>query len=72
MGERADKRPSKLRYLLLGAPFVAMLAVPTYNRIDPQIAGVPFFYWYQLLWIVIGALLLALVWRSERARNSAS
>jgi Protein of unknown function (DUF3311) len=32
--------------------------VPYYNRIEPQLAGIPFFYWYQLLWIVLGAVLL--------------
>jgi hypothetical protein len=25
-------------------------------------AGIPFFYWYQLLWVVIGALLTAVVY----------
>ncbi|HVZ91859.1 MAG TPA: DUF3311 domain-containing protein [Rhizomicrobium sp.] len=72
MEERTDKRPSRFRYALLAAPFVAMLAVPSYNRIDPQLAGVPFFYWYQLLWIGLGALLLALVRRAERRRNDPS
>jgi hypothetical protein len=26
---------------------------------------VPFFYWYQLLWIVLGAAIIALVYRLE-------
>jgi len=47
-----------LSYLLLFIPYVAMMWVPTYNRIEPQLEGIPFFYWYQLLWIVLGAVLL--------------
>ena len=38
-----------------------MLWVPFYNRVAPQWNGVPFFYRYQLLWVVIGAVLTAAV-----------
>jgi hypothetical protein len=31
------------------------------NREAPSWAGVPFFYWYQLLWVIIGAMLTAIV-----------
>lgn len=54
-----------LRWLLL-APFVALLDVGSYNRIEPALAGIPFFYWYQLLWILIAAALIFLVYRRER------
>ena len=64
------RRPSPLWYLLLVAPFVAMFWVPSYNRIEPAWGGVPFFYWYQLLWIPIGAGLTLIVYfatqRSDR------
>jgi Protein of unknown function (DUF3311) len=49
-------------YLLLLIPFVATLWVPFYNSVEPEIFGVPFFYWYQFLWIAIGAALTALVY----------
>ena len=52
-------------HLLLLIPFAAMMWVPFYNRALPAIAGIPFFYWYQLLWIPLGALLLLLVYRIE-------
>ncbi len=55
---------SRLRWLLL-APFAAMLDVGSYNRIRPALAGIPFFYWYQLLWILIAAALIFLVYRRE-------
>ena len=53
------------RYLLLLIPYVAMMWVPSYNRIEPQIEGIPFFYWYQLAWIVLGAAILLPIYLSE-------
>jgi len=48
-------------YLLLVLPFVGTLIPPIYNRIEPTLFGLPFFYWYQLLWVVITSLLLGIV-----------
>lgn len=36
--------------------------VPLYNRVEPTFAGFPFFYWFQLLTIIIGAALAALAY----------
>jgi hypothetical protein len=52
--------------LLLILPYVAMLWVSSYNSVEPMIAGIPFFYWYQLLWVLIGAALIAFVYAVER------
>jgi len=52
--------------LLLIVPFVAMLWVSSYNSVEPMVAGIPFFYWYQLLWILIAAGLIAIVYQVER------
>jgi len=52
--------------LLLAVPFIAMLWVSSYNSAEPMIAGIPFFYWYQLLWILIAAALIAIVYALER------
>jgi Protein of unknown function (DUF3311) len=52
--------------LLLVLPFIAMLWVSSYNSTEPMLAGIPFFYWYQLLWILIGAALVAFVYAVER------
>ena len=57
-----------LCFALLLLPYIAMLWVPYYNRAAPEIAGIPFFYWYQLVWIPLGSLLLLLVYRAHRAR----
>ncbi len=49
-------------YVLLAAPFVALLWVPFYASVAPQILGVPFFYWYQFLWVIISGILTAIVY----------
>ena len=53
-----------VRALLL-IPFAATLAVPLYDRIEPTIGGVPFFYWYQLLWVVLTAAIVGVVFLIE-------
>ncbi len=55
-------RPSRLWYLLLLLPFIAMLWVSSYNRVEPEWGGVPFFYWYQLVWIPVAAGLTLIVY----------
>ncbi len=49
-------------YLLLLVPYIASLWVPFYNTAEPSFIGMPFFYWYQLLWILLGAGLTAIVY----------
>lgn len=45
------------------APTVAVIAVPTYNSATPKLGGFPFFYWYQLIWVLLtGALMVAAYW----------
>lgn len=43
--------------VLLLVTAVALLAVPTYAHLTPSLGGIPFFYWYTLLWLVLNALL---------------
>ncbi|MEU2928685.1 DUF3311 domain-containing protein [Streptomyces sp. NPDC007251] len=43
--------------LCLVAPFVAMLWVGSYAKTDPAFIGIPFFYWYQMLWVLISTAL---------------
>jgi hypothetical protein len=49
-------------YLLFVVQCVAVLWPPFYNRIEPTLGGLPFFYWYQLGWVVLGAILTAIVY----------
>jgi len=53
-------------YLLLLVQFVAVLWPPFYNTAAPDWHGVPFFYWYQLLWVLVGAGLTAAVYFATR------
>ncbi|QHC25520.1 DUF3311 domain-containing protein [Streptomyces sp. GS7] len=59
--------------LCLLAPFVAMLWVSSYARIEPTLIGIPFFYWYQMAWVLISTALTTiaykLVQREQRARK---
>jgi Protein of unknown function (DUF3311) len=61
------KKRSRFRpiHLLLLIPYIAVLWVPFYNRITPTLAGIPFFYWYQMLWIVLGAAVLLPIYLAE-------
>ncbi len=49
-------------YLLLVIQFIAVLWPAFYNKAEPALIGMPFFYWYQLLWVIIGAVLTAIVY----------
>ena len=71
MDKPAKKSRFRASYLLLLLPYVAMLWVPSYNRIAPELAGIPFFYWYQLLWIPLGALILLPAWLADSRDSDA-
>lgn len=67
MPSETPKR-GRLRYvprLLLLVPMLAVLWVPSYNAIEPKLANIPFFYWYQIAWILIGAALVLVVYLIE-------
>jgi hypothetical protein len=49
-------------YLLFVVQFVVALWPPFYNKAEPYLAGIPFFYWFQLLWVLICAVLTAVVY----------
>jgi hypothetical protein len=59
--------------ILLALPIAALLWVPLYARKDPELWGFPFFYWYQMLWVIVcgvctgGAYLLV---QRDRSRSS--
>jgi hypothetical protein len=57
----------------LVVPFVALLWVNLYSRVTPRFIGIPFFYWYQMLWVPLAAALTytayRLMRREERSRG---
>ena len=48
-------------YVLLILPFVGTLIPALYNHPRPTLFGLPFFYWYQLAWVVMTPALLGIV-----------
>jgi hypothetical protein len=56
-------------YLLFVVQFLAIVWPPFYNKVEPTWVGIPFFYWYQLLWVVIGAILTAIVYFATDAQH---
>ncbi len=61
--ERSDRSPWNWLLLL---PLLATLIPPLYNRHDPELFGIPFFYWYQLAAIGIGVTCTIVVYRATR------
>ena len=54
---------------LLVLPFVGVLIPAFYNKKDPELGGVPFFYWYQMLWIFISVAVTVIVYRATRGER---
>lgn len=61
--------------ICLIAPFAAMLWVGSYAKTDPAFIGIPFFYWYQMAWVLISTVLTMIAYklwqRDQRARSAA-
>jgi len=71
----AEARPARTRTrtstwiviaVLLAASLVGTLWVPFYNHTSPTLGGFPFFYWYQLMWVPIVAILSAAAYLLSR------
>jgi hypothetical protein len=76
-GERAGPpgpRETRWTWLLL-IPLAGTLIPPIYNTHDPELFGIPFFYWYQMAWVVISTALTMTAYqlwqRDQRARKAA-
>jgi hypothetical protein len=55
-------------YWLLAVPLIGTLIPPTYNARTPELFGIPFFYWPQLVWIQISVSCTAVTYRMTRGR----
>ena len=68
MSKKKAARASWLRFwprLLFLIPVAVVLWVTFYNRIEPELGGIPFFYWYQLAWVLIAACIVLGVYLIE-------
>jgi cytochrome c biogenesis factor len=61
--------------LILLIATVLPLVVPLYARSSPELAGIPFFYWYQMLLVPMTSFLIwiayLVVGREDRRRRAA-
>jgi len=48
---------------------VIPLLTPLYNRVSPQLGGLPFFYWVQMAFVVMGASVTGIVQLATRKRR---
>jgi len=49
-------------YLLFVLQVIGVIWPPFYNMAEPSFIGLPFFYWYQLGFVIVGAVLTAIVY----------
>ncbi|MDQ0755674.1 DUF3311 domain-containing protein [Arthrobacter sp. B3I4] len=67
--------PYVISGILLLVAIVVPLFVPAYSFDEPRLAGIPFFYWYQMAWIPVTAALVGisywLVTKEDRRRRDA-
>ena len=52
-----------LASVLLAIPVIGLLSVGSYAKVEPTLAGFPFFIWYQFLWVFLCA---ACTWAAYR------
>lgn len=65
----ARRGPYVTAGILIAIGIVFPLIVPLYARAEPALFGIPFFYWYQMLWVFIDAVLLFICYRIVTAED---
>lgn len=70
MTRPTDNRPRYQWLILLLLPFIGLLWVPAYNRVDPMVWGIPFFFWCQFLWVLLSAAITAIVYVKAEPRRA--
>jgi hypothetical protein len=69
-GPRARaRRRSRWQWLILVAVVIPLLT-PLYNRLQPRLFGLPFFYWSQMAFIGLAACVTAVVYQATKRRGS--
>lgn len=59
----ASARPHRRwAFFLFALPIAAVVVSAVYNRIHPELAGIPFFVWYQFTAVVFGAAVTGVVY----------
>ena len=69
-GERPTRRLNLNPWnWLLVLPLLGSLVPPIYNKREATLFEIPFFYWYQLLWIGISMVVTVIVYRTTRGER---
>lgn len=72
-GAPPSRVPLIIASICLAIAIVVPLLVGTYTRIEPDLAGIPFFYWYQFVLVIVAVILTSTAYRFvlkyERARR---
>jgi Protein of unknown function (DUF3311) len=55
---------------LLAVAVVVPLLTPLYNRVQPRLFGLPFFYWSQMAFIGLAACVTMAVYQATKRRGS--
>ncbi len=63
-------------YALLVGECLVILIPSIYGRATPKLFGLPFFYWFQLLWIIVGMFVTGIAYllieRADRVSRRAA
>jgi len=62
----ARRRRGRWALALLVIPFVGLLVPGWYAHAEPRLSGIPFFIWYQFLWVFLGVLVTGTVYALNR------
>lgn len=60
------RRRFRARWILLLLPYAALCFPQLYARATPTLFGFPFFYWYQLVCVVVTSAMLYVYYLSVR------
>ncbi len=61
---QSKRRGSPWWYLLVLVPLIGTLFPSFYASVKPELWGIPFFYWYQMLWVIISSLVTFVMYLS--------
>ena len=65
---RTSRDRSPVNWLLL-VPILLVIWPPLFNKVDPKLFGIPFFYWFQLAVIPIGVACTAAAYLATARRG---
>lgn len=65
MATQASRSTRTFWYLMFLAVILVSVCWPLYNRVEPRLMGIPFFYWFQTVLVAVSAAVTALAFRAK-------